>query len=98
MTAPDLGPLPNAGMLICWRAGEQVCTMEQLEDERQRCYALGVERERERWVAIACDGWAVLGHIDKAAASRTGHIQVSDTLDALVRCIRAMAASTDAKG
>ena len=39
-----LGPPPNAGTLICWRAGEQVCTMEQAREYAAR--ATAIERSR----------------------------------------------------
>jgi len=54
----QLGPLPEPvyaavreGDLetACWL--EDTYTAEQMEAERQRCYALGVAAERERWRA-----------------------------------------------
>lgn len=45
--------------------------------------------ERERWEAVVFDGWRVLKGLDEAAAKRTTHQNVSDTLDALMRVLRA---------
>lgn len=47
-SSDQLGPPPNAGPLICWRAGEQVCTMEQAREYAARAAAL----ERERCAAL----------------------------------------------
>lgn len=44
---------PDAGPLICWRAGERVCTIEQALAYR----AQGVAAERERCVT-AVFAWA----------------------------------------
>lgn len=48
-----------------------------------------VAAERERWEAVVFDGWRVLKGLDEAAAKRTMHQNVSDTLDALMRVLRA---------
>ena len=44
--------------------------------------------ERERWMALACDGWSVLQGLDERAQRRTSHQNVSDVLDAFVRVMR----------
>jgi hypothetical protein len=51
-------------------------------------YDAGVAAERERWMALACDGWRVLQGLDAPAQKRTSHQNVSDTLDAMVRVMR----------
>jgi hypothetical protein len=48
-----------------------------------------VAAERERWESVVFDGWRVLKGLDEAAAKRTTHQNVSDTLDALMRVLRA---------
>lgn len=48
-----------------------------------------VAAEREQWETVVFDGWAVLKGLDAIAAKRTTHQNVSDTLDALMRVLRA---------
>ena len=47
-----------------------------------------VAAERKRWETVVFDGWRVLKGLDAAAAKRTTHQNVSDTLDALMRVLR----------
>lgn len=67
----DLGPLPEPYLSATATAlalGENVrqplYTADQLRAERERCYALGVAAERERWWSVAFGLW----HATKDAA------------------------------
>jgi hypothetical protein len=67
---------------------------DQLRAYGEACAAAAVAAERERWEAVAFDGWRVLKHLDEQAARRTSHENVSDTLDAFMRAIRAQPQET----
>jgi hypothetical protein len=59
------------------------------QSECHRFARLVAAAERERWETVVFDGWRVLKGLDEAAAKRTTHQNVSDTLDALMRVLRA---------
>ena len=64
---PDLGPLPEPAVSAYerWVMPEQDhYTADQLRAERERCYAMGVAAERERWWSVAFGLW----HATKDAA------------------------------
>ena len=60
--------------------------------------AAAIAEERAQWMDLACAGLAVLQGPDKRAQSRTSHQNVSDTLDALVRVVRARSAPRTQEG
>lgn len=81
---PDAALCVEAGDRLLYAA--QLLDAQSLEIERLRA---AVAAERERWEAAVFDGWRVLKGLDDAAAKRTTHQNVSDTLDALMRVLRA---------
>ncbi len=67
---------------------ERKVAADAICNEARTYAAAAVAAERNKWVAVACDGFLVYQHLSEQAANRTHYDHVSDTLDALVRAIR----------
>ena len=99
MTAPTLPAMSEDELIELWQASDPhgpsanerfACAIIAARDAQWAARLdAAVRDERDAVMAPLFNGWAVLQHLDERAAKRTSHQNVSDTLDAAVRAIRA---------